>query len=185
MSRRCFRISSETGSGQASSQALIARKTWSGHTEYSQEFLNHTTALHVAAYFGLKVIVQLLLQQGANFNAADSYGRTPLSYATEEGHEAVVTLLLEELETKDDEDGRTPLSYAAVGGHEAVVTLLLEKGAELDAKDNDGRTPLSHAAQNGHESIVKLLTFVLVHQVAPLLVTAKLPDCILFLSKFL
>ena len=48
----------------------------------------------------------------------------------ENGHEAVVKLLLEkgaELETKDD-NGRTPLSWAAENGHEAVVKLLLEQG---------------------------------------------------------
>ena len=57
--------------------------------------------------------------------------------AAEEGHEAVVQLLLEngaELYSKDS-GSRTPLSLAAGGGHEAVVRLLLEKGAELDSKD--------------------------------------------------
>jgi ankyrin repeat protein len=56
---------------------------------------------------------------------------TPLLYAAENGHEAVVKLLLEqgaELETKDL-DGRTPLSRAVENGHEAVVKLLVEKGA--------------------------------------------------------
>ena len=59
-------------------------------------------------------------------------GWTPLPWAAEGGHEAVVKLLLEkgaELETKDN-DGWTPLSWAAEKGHEAVVKLLLEKGAE-------------------------------------------------------
>jgi ankyrin repeat protein len=58
--------------------------------------------------------------------------RTPLSYAAEKGHEAVVKLLLEkgaELETKSNY-GRTPLSYAAEKRHKAVVKLLLEKGAK-------------------------------------------------------
>ena len=55
-------------------------------------------------------------------------GRTPLSLAAKEGHEAVMKLLVErddvEADLKDG-DGRTPLSYAALGGHEAVAKLLL------------------------------------------------------------
>ena len=57
---------------------------------------------------------------------------TGYEWAVEEGHEAVVKVLLErgaELETKDD-NGWTPLSRAAENGHEAVVKLLLEKGAK-------------------------------------------------------
>ena len=46
---------------------------------------------------------------------------------TEEGHEAVVRLLLEkavDVDSKDKDYGRTPLSWAAEDGHEAVVQLL-------------------------------------------------------------
>jgi ankyrin repeat protein len=54
-----------------------------------------------------------LLENGHDLNSKDSYGQTPLSWAVDNGHEAVVKLLLEkdaELETKDSEYGRTPLS---------------------------------------------------------------------------
>jgi hypothetical protein len=56
---------------------------------------------------------------------------TGYEWAVQEGHEAVVKLLLErgaELETKDIY-GRTPLSRAAGNGRETVVKLLLERGA--------------------------------------------------------
>jgi ankyrin repeat protein len=75
-------------------------------------------------------VVKLLLEKGADLEAKDEFGRTPLSWAAEEGHEGVVKLLLEkgaDLEAKD-EFGQTPLSRAAESGHEAVVKLL-EKGA--------------------------------------------------------
>ncbi|KIX03194.1 uncharacterized protein Z518_06746 [Rhinocladiella mackenziei CBS 650.93] len=59
--------------------------------------------------------------------------RTPLSWASENGHEDVARLLIEKGAAVDstDEYGRTPLSWASGNGHEDVVRLLIEKGAEL------------------------------------------------------
>ncbi|KAM7209925.1 hypothetical protein V8F06_014692 [Rhypophila decipiens] len=92
-------------------------------------------------------------------NAKDQKGRSPLSYAAEKGHEAVVQQLLEkgaDIEAKSN-SGQTPLSWAAEKGHEAVVQQLLEKGADIEAKSNSGQTPLSWAAENGHEAVVQQL----------------------------
>ena len=118
------------------------------------------TGLHIAAYFGLKEAMVVLIENRYNPNDKNTYSRTPLSYAADRGHDAVVKLLLEkgaELEIKDKYYDRTPLLYAAEKGYEAVVKLLLEKGAELETKDKYCWTPLLHAAENGHEAIVKLL----------------------------
>ena len=85
----------------------------------------------MASFLGVEESVESLLAS-IMVDSEDSYRRTPLSYAAENGHEAVVKLLLEkgaELEPKD-KDGRTPLWWAARSGHEAVVKRLLEKGAE-------------------------------------------------------
>ncbi|RYC65107.1 hypothetical protein CHU98_g1078 [Xylaria longipes] len=79
------------------------------------------------------------------------YGRTPLSWAAERGHKAVVEALL----TKNKVD--IPLWYAAEIGHEAIAKLLLGDGVDPNSKSEFGRTPLSYAAEKGHEAIVKLL----------------------------
>jgi Ankyrin repeats (3 copies) len=92
---------------------------------------------------------RILLEKGAELDSKDRRGQTPLSWAAENGHEAVVNLLLEkgaEPDSKDTIYGRTPLSWAAKTGREAVVKLLLEKGAELDSKDIGDRTSPSWAA---------------------------------------
>ena len=88
------------------------------------------------------------------------YSQTPLLWAAENGHEAIVKLLLASEAEVDSKDyiSRTPLSRAAGNGLEAVVKLLLASKAEVDSKDDKyNQTPLSWAAENGHETIVKLL----------------------------
>ena len=51
---------------------------------------------------------------------ADGWGRTPLMWAAESGHERIVKLLLDQKEVNPDPSdhyGRTPLLWAAKGGH--------------------------------------------------------------------
>ena len=130
-------------------------------SRYGRYFPKGISGVHIAAFFGMMATANRLLKNGAEVDSKDSYGRTPLSWATENGREAVVKLLLgrEPVEVNSkDIDGRTPLLYAVENGHEAVVKLLLgREGVEVNSKDIDGRTPLSYAAVYGHEAVVKLL----------------------------
>jgi hypothetical protein len=144
----------------ASTQAMIASENFPD-MGYSQDVPRQMTGVHLAACFGLRETMIDLLNNGHDPDIKDSYAQTPLSWAAENGQEAVVRLLL----AKDGVDpdrknggGRTPLSGAAGNGHEAIVELLLAKdGVDPDSKDGGGRTPLSYAAKNGHEAVVKLL----------------------------
>ncbi|KAI9862582.1 MAG: hypothetical protein M1813_004434, partial [Trichoglossum hirsutum] len=139
-------------------------KTWSAiYASNTYWFPRSAGPLTVASYFGLEVVVKLLLETGkVDVDWKDNYyDQTPLSWAAGNGHEAVVKLLLEtgkvDVDSKDT-NGQTPLSWAAGNGHEAVVKLLLETGkVDVDSKDNNVQTPLSWAARNGHEAVVKLL----------------------------
>ncbi|KAF7546924.1 hypothetical protein G7Z17_g8080 [Cylindrodendrum hubeiense] len=122
---------------------------------------NSRTALSHAAESGNIDIMNALMDGGAFPNSADARYRTPLSYASEKGHDFAVDILLGdqrvEPDTKDH-DGFTPLWRAVWKEHEAVVKLLLDTGkVNLDVEDGDGGTPLSWAAANGNEAIVKLL----------------------------
>jgi ankyrin repeat protein len=145
----------------ASNQAMMASEKYR-YGDYSQEVPKNVTGVHLAAYFGLEEITSTLLKKGYQSDCKDTNGRTPLSWAAESGHEAVVRLLLAtDGVDSDSKDlfGQTPLSRAAGNGHEAVVKLLLaQDGVDPDSKDDKyGRTPLSRAAEYGYEAVVKLL----------------------------
>ena len=114
-----------------------------------------------AAAEGQYVIVQRLLENGAQMNSRDECDLTPLLLASREGHEKVVKLLLSQDDigvNSQDWNGITPLLYAAKNGHEGVVKLLLSQDdIAVNSQGKYGSTPLSYAAKNGHEGVVKLL----------------------------
>ena len=90
--------------------------------------------LHEASEDGDEKKVDQFLKNGADVNAKDEYGYTPLSCAASRGHEKVVELLLK---NKADIKARncygTALHVAAENGHAKVVSLLLE-GADINTK---------------------------------------------------
>jgi len=124
-----------------------------------------TNMAHIASRYQLigplRIILQRTNQVNVDMNSEDGEGYTPLLWAAEEGHDAVVKLLMEtgqvNIESKNYFN-QTPLSLAAENGYKAVVKLLLETGqVNINSKDNYNRTPLSWAARNRHEAVVKLL----------------------------
>ena len=105
-------------------------------------------------------VVRLLLEAGADKDAANTDGSTALFFAAQNGHLEVVRLLLEAGADKDaaDTDGWTALHIAAQEGHLEVVRLLLEAGIDTDAaEDTDGWTALLLASWKGHLEVARLL----------------------------
>ena len=142
----------------AACQGLLAKKYFPLDTGYSQRSPRQMTALHLAAFWGLREMAIRHLDD-RNLDASNSYCQTPLSFAAKYGHTAVTQLLLEKGANVESRDwyGRTPLLEAANVGHTAVVQLLLEKGANIESRDMCSITPLSQAAQFGHTAVVQLL----------------------------
>ena len=100
-----------------------------------------------------------MIEKGANVNAEDNYGKTPLLWASRNGHKGIVELLIDNganIEARN-EYGYTPLLLASYRGHIKIVKLLIDNGADLNAKDNYGWTTLILASRIGYIDIVKLL----------------------------
>jgi ankyrin repeat protein len=88
------------------------------------------------------------LAAGADVNAKDDHGQTPLHAAAREGLKEVVELLIAagaDVNAKyDDGEGLTPLHFAAVFGGKEIVELLIANGADVNAMNDTGRTPLDY-----------------------------------------
>jgi len=146
---------------EALTQALIVRKLYPGDAGYSLRFPRQMVGLHLAGYFGIREATVYLVSSNNRPDPRNTWCWTPLGYASEMGHEAIVKLLLATGQVDIDKKNsfnRTPLRYAAARGHGAIVKLLLETGqVNINSKDCFNRTPLSYAAARGHGAIVKLL----------------------------
>jgi ankyrin repeat protein len=114
------------------------------------------TPLFVASYFGLSMVVERFSKEVfMNVNAEDQDGKTPLHWASQRGHDAVVRQLLDGGAdvNAEDEDGWTPLHWASITRHDAVVRQLLNGSANVNAKNKDFSTPLHLASfEIDHES---------------------------------
>ncbi|MYL06366.1 MAG: ankyrin repeat domain-containing protein, partial [Gemmatimonadales bacterium] len=121
------------------------------------------TALHWAARAANADLARLLLEAGADVDAATRIGAyTPLHLASEVGGGEVVGLLLEagaaQTATTADVGGATPLHLAAGAGEADAVRLLLAHGGDADVREARwGQTPLMYAAARGREAAVRAL----------------------------
>jgi len=115
-------------------------------------------ALFDAAKAGNIEAVKQHLDAGADVNAKDGGGWTPLHYAAGNSHKEIAELLIAkgaDVNAKNDK-GRTPLHRAAIFGHKEIVELLIAKGADMNATEG-GWTPLHDAAQLNRKEITELL----------------------------
>ncbi|CVL03942.1 related to ankyrin [Fusarium proliferatum] len=139
---------------ESSAQLLMA---WRRYFD-SQRAPKNIKGLHLAAYFGNMVEAQILLLDN-DPDLINGHGMTALSYAANNGHIAVVEMLVENGANINLGDylSLTPLSRACVSGHATIAGILLQNHAQVDSKDDLGRTPLSHAAEHGNTAIIQLL----------------------------
>lgn len=122
------------------------------------------TLLHYVAASSRIDLIKLLLQLGADFNAMDESGATPLLFALSEHADSKPSVeTIRELITAGadvnarDYHGAAPLHLASSCGSVSIVLALMQANAMVDALDEDYSTPLHKAAQAGNELIAKIL----------------------------
>jgi hemoglobin len=119
--------------------------------------LRGQTLLHDAALVGEAELAAVLIRSGAEPDAREADGHTPL-YRASTGD--VVRVLLVAGATADVASGPTqgtPLHQAARRGNVSVAQALLDHGATIDVRDAKGHTPLRRAVNCRHLEIVRLL----------------------------
>ncbi|KAJ7591839.1 ankyrin repeat-containing domain protein [Mycena floridula] len=132
------------------------------------------TALHRAVINNAPEIVELLLSLPnvkpdlctGGFHGMHHTGpwnnRSPLSYAAQNGHLAIVRILTArpdvDVNRRSSDYGPTALAYAAKNGHLPVVECLLRHPQILpNLAGSRGITPLMYAAREGHLSTLEVL----------------------------
>ncbi len=106
--------------------------------------------------------VKRCLAAGANVNARNEYGHTPL-HAAQTAEIAKMLLAAganihaRTTDITDQRNNRTPLHIASEMGRVDVVKVLLAAGADVRAQNKGGDTPLHFAAARGRVEAVKAL----------------------------
>jgi hypothetical protein len=103
----------------------------------------------------------LLLRKGYDINYENGGGTTPLSGASVEGHEEMVSFLVSkgaDVNRKNHGTGETPLMAAAGMGQRGTVKVLLKNGADPCATNKEGHTAEGLARKYRHGEIADYLS---------------------------
>ena len=104
-------------------------------------------------------IVQSLLRLGADVNAKDQSGRTPLIDTVSCGYAKIANELLDRGANinEEDNDGENPLLLAIAYDRVEIMQILLKKGANLNFRNRKDTSPLILAIYKENLNAVKLL----------------------------
>uniref|UniRef100_A0A6Q2XNC4 Notch receptor 3 n=1 Tax=Esox lucius TaxID=8010 RepID=A0A6Q2XNC4_ESOLU len=140
---------------------IISDLIYQGASLAAQTDRTGETALHLAARYARADAAKRLLDAGADANAQDNTGRTPLHAAVAADAQGVFQILIRTRATDLDSrmyDGSTALILAARLAVEGMVEELITCHADINAVDELGKSALHWAAAvNNVEATVALL----------------------------
>jgi len=118
--------------------------------------------LNAATKGNYEFVKFLVNNKGADINAKNDKGETPLICALKNGYFDIAKFLIEKganVNAKENIWGVTPLMYAAAthlynSNCLNVIKLLIQKGANINAVNNQGQTALDYA---GNDDIYRIL----------------------------
>lgn len=143
----------------ATSDSLLTKLFEYGGELETGHAANGQTPLIIVSQAGILKRVQLLLKLGANPNAVDDFGQTPLFVALaldQKKYVGVVRELLSHGANPNIEGPRNPLLLAAEGAHKDSVEMLIGAGADVNVVQLTG-TPLIKAILGHRHDVMKLL----------------------------
>ena len=148
------------GSGHHGTLDLLHRHYHDLHPQTDWDHWAAIATFYNAARDGDAESIQKLLLDGVPPDTKAGMSRTPLWWAAQQGHKAVVELLV----GRDDVDtnslnraGQGPIFEPCVFGNIKIVELLLDNGADPMHMDEDGRTPASVAKRCGRKGVLRIL----------------------------
>jgi ankyrin repeat protein len=127
----------------------------------SREQFGGRTCLMAAAMHPDPIFIQRLIERGADVNATDFSGSTPLDYLLSGGHatSAMAKMLMPAVShlQRNRNTGSSSLVLAAQAHDPAVIAVLLNAGASPNDKDMGGKPLLIVAAEADDLPVVKQL----------------------------
>jgi ankyrin repeat protein len=114
--------------------------------------------IEATRHFNLRQVSKLL-EKGADVDARNARGGTPLMHAAYHGNLELCRLLIEkgaDLNAKAS-NGTTAIMLAALNGWPQVMELLVANEADVNAQKKDGTTALYFAAFRGRAAAAKIL----------------------------
>jgi len=140
-----------------------------GHKPALMVLLEHEANIEQPSYGGLRplhhacnvfaeTVMEVLLEAGADANAKDDKGNTPIHWIVGRGALSMMMTLVDKGGANLDctnAEGSTPLMRGASAGQKTVTAKLIALRANLDKADKDGNTALHYAARGGFTDIVQ------------------------------
>jgi ankyrin repeat protein len=124
----------------------------------TRDLTSGETALHIVTNRRDLTWMQFLIAKGANVNARDAKGVTPLVSAVNANFAEGVELLVSKGARLDESNnaGETPVITAVHNRNVGLIRILLKAGADPDRADNSGRSAKDYAKLGGGNLLAEI-----------------------------
>ena len=150
----------------------VARTLLEGGALVNRADESSFTPLHHATINQCGKLVDCLLAHGANPDAPNRNGTTPLHIAASDDRLAFYDANYSDTDSIPDglfDDSSTEFEFTRNDGDKAIFSALLKHSSRPDMPDGKGNTPLHFAAKSGfHEAVCQLLAVPVQHDIANL-----------------